>query len=122
MPGTVVVPLDGSQFAERALRPAAEVARLSGARVVVVTALRGSGLLHSSHPAEAIVEFAGKRPRAFLALSTHGRTGLELHRRERDDGGRAPRTVSRAHVASTRPRRMTCRPSAKETPTWTSRS
>ena len=35
-----------------------------------------SHLLHSSHPAEAIVEFARKRPRAFLALSTHGRTGL----------------------------------------------
>jgi nucleotide-binding universal stress UspA family protein len=42
MPKTVVVPLDGSTLAERALRPAAEVARRAGAHVVVMTALRRS--------------------------------------------------------------------------------
>lgn len=41
MPQTVIVPLDGSDFAERALAPAAELARRSGARVVVLTARYG---------------------------------------------------------------------------------
>ena len=41
MPKTIVVPLDGSTFAERALRPAAELARRSGAHVVVMTARLG---------------------------------------------------------------------------------
>jgi nucleotide-binding universal stress UspA family protein len=59
MPSTVVVPLDGSQFAERALRPAAEVARLSGARVVVVTARYGGVVAEPHHYLEEAARAAG---------------------------------------------------------------
>jgi nucleotide-binding universal stress UspA family protein len=59
MPGTVVVPLDGSQFAERALIPAAEIARLSGARVIVVTARHGGVVSEPHHYLERVARAAG---------------------------------------------------------------
>ena len=55
MPKTLVVPLDGSTFAERALRPAAGVARRAGAHVVVMTARYGGVVVE---PKRYLVEAA----------------------------------------------------------------
>ncbi|MFI5053815.1 MAG: universal stress protein [Acidimicrobiia bacterium] len=59
MPGTIVVPLDGSRFAERALAPAAEVARRSGARVVVLSARYGGVVVEPRHYLEEAARAAG---------------------------------------------------------------
>ena len=59
MPKTVVVPLDGSTFAERALRPAAEVARRAGAHVVVMTARYGGVVVEPKRYLEEAARAAG---------------------------------------------------------------
>jgi nucleotide-binding universal stress UspA family protein len=59
MPKTVVVPLDGSTFAERALRPAAEVARRAGAHVVVMTARYGGVVVEPKRYLEEAARRAG---------------------------------------------------------------
>jgi nucleotide-binding universal stress UspA family protein len=95
---TVVVPLDGSESAERALGPAVALARRAGAAVVplqVVTDERldehggylekvAASLDVATHPpyviptrdaAEAIAN-AGEAPGALVVMTTHGSSGL----------------------------------------------
>jgi nucleotide-binding universal stress UspA family protein len=99
MPKTIVVPLDGSTFAERALRPAGEVARRAGAHVVVMTARYGGVVVEpkryleeaaraagidDSEPvvvegrlaASAIHLVAGEHAEAVVVMTTHAREGL----------------------------------------------
>ena len=99
MPKTVVVPLDGSTFAERALRPAAEVARRAGAHVVVMTArlggvvveplryleeaARAAGIeepepvvVEGRLAAGAIASVACEHPDAAVVMTTHARDKL----------------------------------------------
>lgn len=99
MPKTVVVPLDGSTFAERALRPAAEVARRAGAHVVVMTARYGgvvveprryleeaartagiddaeSVVVEGRLAATAIAGVACEHPEAAVVMTTHARERL----------------------------------------------
>jgi nucleotide-binding universal stress UspA family protein len=45
MPKTIVVPLDGSEFAERALAPASTLAKRTAAQVIVMTSQLGGGVL-----------------------------------------------------------------------------
>lgn len=97
---TVVVPLDGSEFAERALRPAcALAARMEDARVLLVSCAPddvdvaqrhlddratlfsgvvdvGTRILEDAEPAEGILQTVGSIPDAFLCMATHGRGGL----------------------------------------------
>lgn len=96
----LVVPLDGSEFAERALRPAcAFAAQLENARVVLLSCTWGDGRRVRAHlddraamfdgvvdvetrivadvePTEAIVETVASMPDALLCMATHGRSGL----------------------------------------------
>ncbi len=90
-----VVPLDGSEFAERAVPVAAALARRIGGRVVVLTAEMG-GTLHpreyleeiarrdvgcviepaveiGKYPATALVELLAKNDDYTLCMTTHGR-------------------------------------------------
>lgn len=99
MPKTVVVPLDGSTFAERALRPAAEVARRAGAHVVVMTARYGGVVVEPMRYLEeaaraagieepepvvvegrlaagAIASVACEHPEAAVVMTTHARDKL----------------------------------------------
>lgn len=97
---TVVVPLDGSEFAERALQPAgALAARLEHGRVLVVSCAPDdaatvqarlddrAGLFAGSvdvdteiiedvDPAEGILRTVTSLPDALLCMATHGRGGL----------------------------------------------
>jgi nucleotide-binding universal stress UspA family protein len=93
---TIVVPLDGSRFAERALAPAAEVAARANARVVVLTARQGGVVveprrylmeaarkagIHDPEPvviedrlaASAIVTVVEEAGSALACLATHAR-------------------------------------------------
>lgn len=95
---TFVVPLDGSELAERALRPAcAFAARVEGSTVLLVTCASGrSGAsaaylddraslfrdvtnvdtqVISDKPAAGLLE-AAAAPDAFICMATHGRGGL----------------------------------------------
>ena len=97
MYGTILVPLDGSRFAERALGPAAEVAAAEGARITLVsvsdahdaapylrevteklgvpsTVLAVDGTQDA--PGAVIAGLAAERPDALLCMATHGRTGV----------------------------------------------
>lgn len=97
---TIVVPFDGSTFAERALRPACSLAaRLNGARVLLVTcAPKNADVVHGQlddraslyagvvdietrliedgRPADAILATVEAEPDAMLCMATHGRGGL----------------------------------------------
>ncbi len=97
---TIVVPLDGSVFAERALRPACSIAaRLEHARVVLVTLASGdveaarvqlndraalfsevveveTRLLGTGDPVDAILATVASEPDALLCMATHGRSGI----------------------------------------------
>jgi nucleotide-binding universal stress UspA family protein len=98
----VLVPLDGSDLAERILGPAAEFARAAGAEVTLFTALTsvpnpadasryledranrlrqtaltvGVRTVAQGGAADAIVAEARSRPGTVVALTTHGRGGL----------------------------------------------
>ena len=99
MPKTIVVPLDGSTFAERALRPAGEVARRAGAHVVVMTARYGgvvveprryleeaartagiddaeSVVVEGRLAASAIAAVVCEHPEAAVVMTTHARERL----------------------------------------------
>ena len=97
---TIVVPLDGSPFAERALRPACSIAaRVESTRVLLVTCspdntdaarqhLDDRAALYSEvvdvetrlvgtgNPSDVILETVATEPDATLCLATHGRGGL----------------------------------------------
>lgn len=97
---TVVVPLDGSELAERALRPAcAFAARLEDARVLLVSCAPddasvvqahlddraglfapavdvGTRIIEDAEPAEGILQTVASVPDALLCMATHGRGGL----------------------------------------------
>jgi nucleotide-binding universal stress UspA family protein len=97
---TIVVPLDGSPFAERALRPAISIAaRLDDASVLLLgcapedidVAQRhlddrsglyaevvpvGTRLVVGGDPAEVILATAETEPDAILCMATHGRGGV----------------------------------------------
>jgi nucleotide-binding universal stress UspA family protein len=97
---TVVVPLDRSEFAERALRPACVLAaRMEGARVLLLscapddaTAVRtylddraslfagtvdiNTRIVDDADPVEGILESVASTPDAVLCMATHGRGGL----------------------------------------------
>ena len=62
MPKTIVVPLDGSAFAERALRPAAEIARRVGAHVAVMTARYGGVVVEPKRYLEETARGRNRRP------------------------------------------------------------
>lgn len=96
-PTTVVVPLDGSEFAERALPHAVETAETFGARIVLVGSnedggdidatrsyLRSRAVAHGHQEAEclvvadrgaaaAITLVAGEDGRAIVVMASHGR-------------------------------------------------
>ncbi len=99
MPKTIVVPLDGSEAAERALGPAARLAARFPAEVVVMTAqwggvvvdphayleeaARRAGLTQvetqvvpDTFPQTAIARLVHDVPDPVVCMSTHGRTGL----------------------------------------------
>jgi nucleotide-binding universal stress UspA family protein len=59
VPETIVVPLDGSAFAERALGPAAAVARRTGASVIVLTARQGGVAVEPAAYLTQVAEAAG---------------------------------------------------------------
>lgn len=97
---TIVVPLDGSTFAERAVRPACSLAmRLDGARVLLLSCVtseadgtrrRLQGLaelfadvveidvrvVEDAEPADAIDAALAADPDAMLCMATHGRGGV----------------------------------------------
>jgi len=96
---TIVVPLDGSPFAERALRPACSIAaRLAHARVLLVSCTDDiddmqhrldelAGLyaevvpvdtrrLAHGDPADVILATVATEPEATLCMATHGRGGI----------------------------------------------
>ena len=97
MYGTVVVPLDGSPFAETALGPAEELAAAEGVSLVllsvcdtdvtraylhevaerlqIATAIETRRSL-ALPPGQAIAAVVGERPDALLVMATHGRTGV----------------------------------------------
>lgn len=97
MPKTIIVPLDGSQFAERALAPAHTLARQSGAALVLVMARLGGDteperslqsaaatagigpvrtvVIEDRLAASAIPMLAGTEPDAVICMTTHGRSG-----------------------------------------------
>jgi nucleotide-binding universal stress UspA family protein len=96
----VVVPLDGSAFAERALVPAVSLARRDGSPVTLVAVVRPDGdaeehkrYLHevanrhgravrdirvivAQDPALGILRVAHERSGALICMGSHGRTGL----------------------------------------------
>ena len=79
---TVVVPLDGTVFTERAIRPACSIAsRLGRARVLLVSCAPDdieaarTKVLHGG-PGRTIPRFAERLPAALIALGAHGRSGL----------------------------------------------
>ncbi len=102
--GSVTVPLDGSENAERILTSATEWSRATGAAawpITVVNPSREAGagtdtgyvrqiaeslerdgvrtgweVLHESEAADAIVTFAKLQDADLIAMTTHGRTGL----------------------------------------------
>jgi nucleotide-binding universal stress UspA family protein len=99
MSKTIIVPLDGSDFAEAALAPAGALARLTGARVVVTTSKLGGVLVDSEQyltsaaaragisDAEVVVisdrsvvgglqEILADVAEPVLCTSTHGRSGV----------------------------------------------
>jgi len=99
MPKRVLVPLDGSTFAERALQPAAEVSRRAGATVVVMTARYGGVVVEPKRyleeaarragidnaeavviedrlAASAISAVLGEHPETAVVMSTHARERL----------------------------------------------
>lgn len=49
MPKTIIVPLDGSEFAERALAPAAALAERTGAEIIVMTSQIGGVVVEPKH-------------------------------------------------------------------------
>lgn len=93
----VIVPLDGSELAERALGPAREVAAAAHAEIALmtvtadsryeerlsylkelagrITATRPAAVVRAPDPARSIAEF-GDHDDALLVMSTHGRGGL----------------------------------------------
>lgn len=96
MPKMIVVPLDGSTFAERALGPAGEVARRAAAHVVVMTershgvviepkryleeAARAAGIedpelvvVEGRSVASAIASVTGESPDTVVVMTTHAR-------------------------------------------------
>lgn len=97
---TIVVPLDGSSFAERALRPACSIAaRVAGARVLLVSCAPDdidgtrhrlddraglysevvsieTRLIGDGDPAQTILATAASEPDGLLCMATHGRSGL----------------------------------------------
>ena len=97
---TIVVPLDGSAFAERALRPACSIAaRLEHARVLLVSCApddldaaqrqlddRASlysevvdietRIVDAGDPADTILATAASEPDGLLCMGTHGKGGL----------------------------------------------
>jgi nucleotide-binding universal stress UspA family protein len=98
VPETVIVPLDGSELAERALAPAAELARRAQARVVVLTARYGGVVVEPRHyleeaartagiadpepvvvegrlAASSIVDLVGASPDPVVCMATHARGG-----------------------------------------------
>lgn len=98
MYSTVIVPLDGSPLAERALQPAAEVARATGAALTPLMVLHDEAsdrqlsyaqekaaamgvatqppyLVQAADAAECIAN-AGEAPGSLLVMTTHGSSGL----------------------------------------------
>jgi nucleotide-binding universal stress UspA family protein len=98
MTKTVVVPLDGSERSQRALQPAAWLAKRSGADLHLITTCfsddtttekafleRSADLLPGDHvttqvvrptfPYYGIIETVEGSPEGLLVMSTHGRTG-----------------------------------------------
>lgn len=97
---TIVVPLDGSAFAERALRPACSIAaRLEQARVLLVSCApddidvaqrqlddRASlfaevvdvetRIIGNGDPADTILATVASEPNGTLCMATHGRGGI----------------------------------------------
>lgn len=96
---TIIVPLDGSPFAERAVRPACSIAaRLDGARVLLMSCTEDidetqrrlddlarlfsevvpvdTRRLRHGDPAEVILATAATEPDATICMATHGRGGL----------------------------------------------
>jgi nucleotide-binding universal stress UspA family protein len=94
----VVVPLDGSALAERAVTPARSLAERIGATLLLMTARSGddagearqrldkqatalgfdrvdTAIVHDRSAAEAILTEA-RDPNAVVCMSTHGRSGL----------------------------------------------
>jgi len=59
VPQTIIVPLDGSAFAERALGPASSVARRTGAPVVVLTARQGGVVMEPATYLSQVAQAAG---------------------------------------------------------------
>jgi nucleotide-binding universal stress UspA family protein len=99
MPKTIIVPLDGSEFAERALAPAAALAERTGAEIIVMTSQIGGVVVEPKHyladaateagisGADVIVisdrSFAGSLKvivadaiDPLVCMSTHGHSGL----------------------------------------------
>lgn len=99
IPETIVVPLDGSEYATRAVPVATALAARTGARVVLARAPlyddgkeRVTEYLHGiaaaaggdpeivvpdeRDPARAILEVVAGRPGSMLCMTTHGRGGL----------------------------------------------
>jgi nucleotide-binding universal stress UspA family protein len=95
----IVVPLDGSSFAERAVPVAAELATRLGTRLVLMTTawldfdrppddylrdlattVRGieveSVVLHELHPPTAVRAVVADRPGSMVCMTTHGRGGI----------------------------------------------
>ena len=127
---TIVVPLDGSVFAERAIRPACSLAaRLEQARVLLVRCApddidaaqhelddRASlysevvdietRLVGSGDPAEVILAIAATEPDGMLCMATHGkggiRTALWAASRPRLSVDRRSHSCSLARVAEPR--------------------
>ncbi len=98
MYSTVIVPLDASPLAERALPPGAAVARATGATLIPMMVVRDGHIedhesylnravkdidaklgrpfvIRSDDTAESIVN-AGEMPDALIAMTSHGRTGV----------------------------------------------
>lgn len=95
---TIVVPLDRSRPAERALLTARELARRTGAAIVLVTAtwdqehpdaaayldgltqetplLDVTTRCRSGRPSDVVLDVVGEVPDPLLCMTTHGRTGV----------------------------------------------
>ena len=97
MYGTVIVPLDGSPFAETALGPAEELAAAEDVPLVLLSVSDTDATRAYLHevadasavpttvetirsfdvlPGEAIAAMVGARPDALLVMATHGRSGV----------------------------------------------
>jgi nucleotide-binding universal stress UspA family protein len=59
MAKTIIVPLDGSELAERALTPAAALAKRTGAQVIVMTSQRGGVIVEPKHYLADVAAQAG---------------------------------------------------------------